>query len=148
MNCSKSDGTRSALTVKTPASEPKLPPRISAAGSEPAVPPSPPGPPKHLSSTPGMPADVVQSVQLLAWSAQSATHSSTFPIMSNAPHADLQLERDPVSDGVPVWLKLQSVVPLSVPGLGVLAAAPCHSRVVRSGVRGRRPVWLAWTPRM
>src|SRR5262249_53785009 len=125
MNCSKSDGTRSALTVKTPASEPKLPPRISAAGSEAAVPPSPPGPRKQRAASPWMPAHAVPAVQVLAWAAQSATHSSTFPIMSNAPHADLQLERDPVFDGVPVWLKLQSVVPLSVGVSGVLAAAPC-----------------------
>jgi hypothetical protein len=131
MNCSKSDGTRPALTAKTPASEPKLPPRINAAGSDEAVPPVPPGPPKQLRSTPGMPAEFVQSVQLLPWSAQSATHSSTLPTMSNTPHADLQFARDPVSEGVPVCPKLQSVVPLSVPRSGVLAAAPCHSRFVR-----------------
>src|SRR5262249_56205522 len=117
---------------KTRVMRQKLQPRGRRAGRAAAVAPGPPGPPKQLSATPGMPADVVQSVQLLAWSVQSATHSSTFPIMSNAPHADLQLERDPVSDGVPVWLKLQSVVPLSVPLSGVLAAAPCHSRFVRS----------------
>jgi hypothetical protein len=46
--------------------------------------------------------------------------------MSNTPHADLQFDRDPVSDGANV-LTLQSVVPLSVPGSGVLAAARCHS---------------------
>jgi hypothetical protein len=47
-------------------------------------------------------------MQLLACSAQSATHSSTFPTMSNTPDADLQFERDPVSEGVPVCPKLQS----------------------------------------
>jgi hypothetical protein len=45
-----------------------------------------------------MPAEeeVVQSVQLrLARFAQSATHSSTLPTMSNTPHADLQFDREP-----------------------------------------------------
>jgi len=42
-----------ALTAKTPASEPKFPPQINAAGSDEAT--------------------------VLAWSAQSATHPSTFP---------------------------------------------------------------------
>src|SRR5215468_641646 len=144
MKDSKSDGTRPALTAKTPANEPKLPPRINAAGSEEAVAPVPPGPPKQLKSPPGMPADVVQSVQLLAWSAQSATHSSTFPTMSNAPHAEVQFERDPVSEGAPVFPTLQSVVPLSVRGSGVLAAAPCHSRLVTRCLPESRHAWFAW----
>jgi hypothetical protein len=51
--------------------------------------------------------------------------------MSNMPHADLHFDREPVLDGLPVDT-LVSVVPLSVPGSGVPAAAPCHSRFVQS----------------
>jgi hypothetical protein len=42
------------------------------------------------------PGVVIQSVEFTARSLQSATHSSTFPIMSNAPQFDLHAERDPV----------------------------------------------------
>jgi hypothetical protein len=79
-----------------------------------------------------MPVEVVQSVRLVARSAQSATHSFTFPTMSKTPQLDLQLEREPVFTASPAAEMLQSVVPLSVPGSGVPAAAPCHSRFVSS----------------
>src|SRR5438094_112869 len=80
-----------------------------------------------------MPVCVVQSVHpTVARSAQSATHSSTFPTMSNTPQLDLQFDREPVFTGLPAAEMLQSVVPLSVPGSGVPAAASCHSRFVAS----------------
>src|SRR5262249_50521636 len=91
------------------------------------------------------PNAVVASVQPLVFrSAQSATHSSTLPTMSNTPHADLQLDREPVGDGANVLPTLQSVEPLSVPGSGVLAAAPCHSRFVSSRFPEPRHAWFAW----
>src|SRR5207249_3779042 len=86
-----------------------------------------PGPPKQLKSPPAIPVWLVQSVQLIALSAQSATHSQTFPTMSNTPQLDLQFDREPVFTGLPAVEMLQSVVPLSVPGSGVPAAARCHS---------------------
>src|SRR5262249_49901658 len=125
----KSNGSWVAFTVKTPAAwaKMKLPPRSSAPGR--ALTPAPPDPPKQLWSAPGMPAEVVQSVQVdpnpAFRSTQSATPSSTSPTMSNTPQLDLQFEREPVLTGPPPVA--QSVVPLSVPGSGVPAAARCHS---------------------
>jgi hypothetical protein len=55
-----------------------------------------PGPPTQLRSLPKVAGQLVQLTEL---SPQSATHSSTLPIMSNAPHTDLQLDREPVSAG-------------------------------------------------
>src|SRR5437773_11372346 len=55
-----------------------------------------PGPPKQLKSPPAIPVWLVQSVQLTDLSAQSATHSVTFPTMSNTPQLDLQFDREPV----------------------------------------------------
>jgi predicted RecA/RadA family phage recombinase len=88
-----------------------------------------------------MSAEVVQSVQPAAWSTQSATHSWTFPTMSNTPQADLQLLREPVFT-IPGELTAQSVVRLSVPGSGVPATASCHSwfvgrRLPDNAQRGR-----------
>jgi hypothetical protein len=80
-------------------------------------------------------------------SVQSATHSSTFPTMSNTPHADLQFDRDPVLTGLPVLPvvpTLQSVVPLSVPGSGVPCAAACHSSLRASRFPESRHAWFAW----
>jgi DNA-binding winged helix-turn-helix (wHTH) protein len=116
-----------ASTANTPALAPsaKSPPRNNAPGRDET--PAPPGPPKQLESPPGMPADVVQSVQLFARSAQSSTHSFTFPTMSNTPQLDLQVAREPVFTASKTFPVLQSDVPLSVPGSGVPAAARCHS---------------------
>jgi DNA-binding winged helix-turn-helix (wHTH) protein len=116
-----------ASTAHTPALAPsaKSPPRNNAPGRDET--PAPPGPPKQLESPPGMPADVVQSVQLFARSAQSSTHSFTFPTMSNTPQLDLQVAREPVFTASKTFPVLQSDVPLSVPGSGVPAAARCHS---------------------
>src|SRR5437764_10716812 len=97
-----------------------------------------PGPPKQLKSPPAIPVWLVQSVQLTDLSAQSATHSATFPTMSNTPQLDLQFDREPVFTGLPAAEMLQSVVPLSVPGSGVPAAASCHSRFVASRVPASR----------
>src|SRR5438034_1013800 len=93
---SESDGSLPENTAKTPANEPtsQSPPRINAPGIW--LPPPLPFPPKQLKSLPGRPVCVVQSVHPpLARSAQSATHSSTLPIMSNTPQLDLQFVREP-----------------------------------------------------
>src|SRR5213592_3236336 len=90
------DGRKKANTAKTPASVPlpQEPPRINAPGMllnglvSPAL-PVVPGPPKQLTSPPAIPVWLVQSVQLTDLSAQSATHSVTFPTMSNTPQLDL-----------------------------------------------------------
>src|SRR5262249_8526232 len=137
---SECDGSKSATTSKTPASVPmpKSPPRTNATGR--ALPPFPPGPPKQLESLPAKLAEVVQSVHGLGplLSAQSATHSATFPTMSKTPQFDLQLDREPVLTASSTLLTLQSVVPSSVPGSGVPAAAPCHSRFVSSRLPASR----------
>src|SRR6516225_3550776 len=121
------DGGSPAATAKTPACEPSSqePPRNNAPG--PFVDPPPA---KQTKSLPGRPsaAESVQPVVLR--SAQSATHSSTLPIMSNTPQLDLQFIRLPVFDGPP--LVLQSLGPGVSPGSGVPAAASCHSRFVVS----------------
>src|SRR4051794_41106969 len=101
----------------------KLPPRSSAAGptvvDAPARQLKSPVPPK------------ISPTHAVAIGTQSATHSDRFPTMSNPPQRDTQLARDPVVPGsvtgTPSWVMLQSVLPLSVPGSGVPAAAPCHS---------------------
>src|SRR5262249_33681704 len=125
---------REASTAKTPAPVPSnhWPPRRNAPGMLSSGLPSPElpvvtGPPKQLESSPAKPDKLVQSVQVTALSAQSATHSSTLPTMSNTPQLDLQFDREPVVTGLPAVEMLQSVVPLSVPGSGVPAAASCHS---------------------
>src|SRR5262245_7653842 len=128
-------GSKTERTAKTPALGPsnQEPPRTNAPGRLPkpfAL--DEPSPPKQLRSLParGTPTTgvcVVQFAQLFARSLQSATHSSTFPTMSNAPQLDLQLERDPVSTG-PIEFVAHVVVPSSaLPGSGVPAAARCHS---------------------
>src|SRR5262245_61619961 len=129
-------GSKTERTAKTPALGPsnQEPPRTNAPGRLPkpfAL--DEPSPPKQLRSLParGTPTTVlcvVQSAQLFARSLQSATHSSTFPTMSNAPQLDLQLDRDPVFTGLMVELVAHVVVPSSAtPGSGVPAAARCHS---------------------
>src|SRR3989442_11823422 len=75
---------------------------------------------------------------------ESATHSSTFPTMSNTPQSDLQLDREPELTASPTTEMLQSVVPLSVPGSGVPAAASCHSRPVSNRFPDRRHACAAW----
>ena len=67
--------------------------------------------------------------------------------MSNTPQADLQLLREPVFTG-PGESTAQSVVRLSVPGSGVPAAAPCHSRFVSSRLPESRHAWFAWNQLM
>src|SRR5213596_1268649 len=138
-------------TAKTPACVPssKSPPRINAPGMLLKLPVSPalpvvPGPPKQLKSPPAIPVWLVQSVQLTDLSAQSATHSVTFPTMSNTPQLDLQFDREPVFTASPAAEMLQSDVPLSVPGSGVPAAAPCHSWLVSSRFPESRHAWFAW----
>src|SRR5262245_31357799 len=99
----RSEGNPPASTANTPAAVPssQLPPRFSAPGRlrVPAVSsamPVVPGPPKQLKSPPKSDGQLVQET---ARSAQSATHSFTFPTMSNTPQADVQLVREPVSAG-------------------------------------------------
>src|SRR5262249_21434687 len=140
-----SDGSKSERTAKTPASAPsrKLPPRNNAPGIWLKAPL--PLPPKQLKSPPPIPVWVVQSVHpTLSRSAQSATHSCTFPTMSKTPQLDLQLDREPVFTAPLATEMSQSVVPLSVPGSGVPAAAPCHSRFVSSRFPESRHAWFAW----
>src|SRR5262245_5624658 len=124
---------------KTPALVPsnQLPPRSNAPGRLLWL---DPGPPKQLMSLP-KPAD--QNVHPSANSPQSSTHSYTFPTMSNTPHADLQFDRDPVLTG-PAEFTAQSVVPLSVPGSGVLAAARCHSPFLTSRFPDSAHASFAW----
>src|SRR5207249_11802989 len=84
-------------------------------------PPLSPGPPKQLTSPPAIPVWLVQCVQFIARSAQSATHSATFPTMSNTPQLDLHLLREPDVAG-PAEFVTQVVVPSSAfPGSGVPA---------------------------
>src|SRR5262245_35773463 len=91
-------------------------------------------------SPPPIPFWLVQSVHpTLARSAQSATHSSTFPTMSNTPQLDLQLLREPVFTA-----KSERTAQSVVPPSGVLAAAPCHSWFVRSRFPESRHAWFAW----
>src|SRR5262249_4990268 len=102
------DGLVPESTAKTPASVPsdELPPRTNAPGklrlplSAPGL-PVVPGPPKQLKSPPNVAGQLVQETER---SAQSATHSLTFPIMSNAPHPDLQPGREPVPAGPCAWV--------------------------------------------
>jgi hypothetical protein len=68
----------------------------------------------------------------------------TFPTMSKTPQLDLQLEREPVLTESPTVEMLQSVVPLSVPGSGVPAAAPCHPWFVSNRFPESRHAWFAW----
>src|SRR5262245_36072923 len=75
---------------------------------------------------------------------QSATHSITFPTMSNAPSADLQLVREPVLTRVKPRFVLQSVVPLSGPGSGVPMTAACHSAFDGSRLRAFLHAACAW----
>src|SRR5262249_11196008 len=107
----------------------KNPPRSHALGIwwDPPL----PFPPKQRMFSPPTPVWLPQLVHAtLAISPQSATHSPTLPTMSKTPQLDLQLDREPVFTTSPVLPTLQSVEPLSVPGSGVPAAAPCHSRFV------------------
>src|SRR5205823_15049203 len=107
-----------------------------------------PLPPKLLKSPPARPTAVVQSVQpVLLRSAQSATHSSTFPTMSNTPQLDLQFVRLPVFDGPPEFV-LQSLAPGVFPGSGVPAAASCHSKFVASRFPDTRHACAAWNQSM
>src|SRR5262249_30867661 len=85
-----------------------------------------------------------QDEQLVERSPQSATHSSTLPTMSKAPHTDAQLGREPVSAGSSPVVT-QVVAPSSAtPGSGVPAAAPCHSRLVSRRFPAGRHAGLAW----
>src|SRR5262249_32612490 len=119
------DGSGPALTAKTPAPVPskKAPPRTKAPGrlSVPLCPPGSPGPPTQLKSLPRLAG---QFVQLTAVSAQSATHSFTLPTMSNAPHTDWQLDREPVFAGSAPVVTHVVVRSSATPASGVPAAAP------------------------
>src|SRR5881628_2803297 len=77
-------------------------------------------------------------------SAQSATHSLTFPTMSKTPQLDLHFEREPVFTGLPAVEILQSVLPSSVPGSGVPAAARCHSSLRASRLPETAHACTAW----
>src|SRR5262245_10604104 len=143
-----SDGFVPASTMKVPAPAPsaKLPPRVNAPGRLSVPLSSPglkvvPGPPTQLRSPPRLAG---QLVQLTERSAQSATHSATFPIMSSAPHADRQLAREPVSAGSTEFVTHVIAPSSATPGSGVPAAAPCHSRFVRSRFPDSRHAWFAW----
>src|SRR2546429_2361730 len=147
----EADGTKRAFTAKTPANvkSNQAPPRNDAPGMLLKFPVSPalpvfPGPPKQLSSPPAIPAVVVQSVQFVARSLQSATHSSTFPTMSNTPQLDLHLAREPVSTGA--GESVTHVVDLSsaLPGSGVPAAARCHSSFRSSRFPDSAQACTAW----
>src|SRR5262249_59630244 len=96
------DGSGPAVTANTPAPVPskKSPPRTNAPGrlNVPLCPPGSPGPPTQLRSLPRLAGQLVQLAEV---SPQSATHSFTFPIMSNAPHTDWQLDREPGFAGSP-----------------------------------------------
>jgi len=85
-----------------------------------------------------------QFVQLTELSAQSATHSFTLPIMSNAPHTDLQLDREPVFAGSAPGVTHVVEPSSAAPGSVVPAAAPCHSRLVSSRFPDSRHAWFAW----
>ena len=75
---------------------------------------------------------------------QSATHSSTFPIMSKIPQLDLQLAREPVLAGFAEFVT-QVVLPSSaLPGSGVPCAAACHSWFVKSRFPESRHACSAW----
>src|SRR5919204_5846520 len=97
----ESKGRSTAFTAKPPAAVPRLqgPPRSNAPGRY-----GLPGPPTQLWSPPKPEG---QLVQLFAKSPQSATHSHSFPTMSNAPQLDLQLLREPVFTGWPAVEMLQ-----------------------------------------
>ena len=116
-------GLKVATTANTPAfavtATPKKPPRRNAPGK--LLKPNP-GPPTQLVS---LPKAAGQDPQLFARSPQSATHSETFPTMSKAPQADLQLDRDPVFVAFNVLPVLHSVLPSSgLSGVPAAAAAP------------------------
>ena len=64
--------------------------------------------------------------------------------MSNTPQLDLQFARDPVFTGWSAVEMLQSVVPLSVPGSGVPAAARCHSSLRTSRFPETAHACTAW----
>src|SRR5262245_55075452 len=141
MKKSKSDGKKKSSTANTPAPAPRLksPPRSTPPGR---LLLRDPGPPKQLASSPKLDGQVVQPS---AKSPHSATHSDTFPTMSNAPQLDLQLDREPVFTASPTEKTLQSVVPLSAsPGSGVPCAAACHSSFRASRLPESRHAWFAW----
>src|SRR5438093_13701496 len=126
----ESDGPSRANTAKTPAFVPlnQNPPRNNAPGMLRKAPVSPalpvvPGPPKQLKSPPAIPVWLVQSVQLIALSAQSATHSQTFPTMSNTRHLDWQFDREPALTALPPAGMMPSPVPFAVPATRAPAAA-------------------------
>jgi len=99
------------------------PPRTKAAGAGVIV----SAPARHMELLVVLPPlNVAQPGHAVDVGIQSATHSLTLPTMSNAPHAETQPVRAPVATAVAAAETLQSVVPLSVPGAGVPAAA-CHS---------------------
>src|SRR5688572_1903521 len=75
---------------------------------------------------------------------QSATHSQTLLTMPRAPHAETQLDREPVATAAAPRM-LQSLVPLSPPVSGVLAAAYCrYSSFVRRRFPDAAHACAAW----
>src|SRR5437867_2155118 len=91
-----------------------------------------------------VPNDADQFVQPFAWSPQSATHSYTFPTMSNAPQLETQAEREPVPAGPPPSVTHVVEPSSALPGSGVPAAAACHSSLRSSRLRESRHAWFAW----
>src|SRR5262249_46291518 len=138
MKAYENDGKPMASTAKTPASVSSFqsPPRNNAPGT--CANTLLPSPPKQLKSPPARPTAVVQSVQLpVALSAQSATHSLTFPTMSNPP----QFETHPAL--APVFAGPKALTTQGAPS-GVPEAASCHSRLVARCFPESAHAWAAW----
>src|SRR5579862_7185868 len=97
-------------------------------------------PAKHWKS-----AQPVQLPQVVDCGTQSATHSSTLPTISCAPHADMQCERDPVGTLVNTLYVLQSAAPSSPPlPSGVPATAICQSAFDGKRLRAFAHACWAW----
>lgn len=127
--------SESPSMANTPAfTLPADPPRSGTAGRP------VPAPPNVLSSVPN---EAGHEMSVVPGLCQSATHSHTLPTMSRVPHPDTQLEREPVATAAAPRM-LQSLVPLSAPVSGVLAAAYCHSAFVRSRLPDAAHACAAW----
>src|SRR5262245_27221209 len=133
------DGPKVAIMMNGPAAVASNhgPPRKSTPGS-----PVVAAPARHWRSSSVTPE--LQVPHVVERGTHSATHSARLPTMSNAPRADTQFRRDLVSAVASVLFVLQSVVPLSLPGSGLPAAAACHSAFVGSRLREFLQACCAW----